>query len=781
MMLSLGKILSQTRLYSPKCICNKKIIKCVPDILNQAVDRNHSDFVPQDLLFDEKDKEKYCIEPELIELSKEIIHNDHLAQKTLLFNRTKNAMILKRLKSKATAIKEKEQMYSKPEILAVKYLREFKDNSLKSIKGDKSSEDEDLLEFNELPGYEKSNRTPRPIHMPYASTDSYEKVDTNSSQENTKIPELNQDYIDLYEKYLKDKSTGGTSSEPMIFESENLSHESEKYKPSDSMANVPPDWMTHYEQFNDLEENDSSTFYGTPNKSIPVSSIPCGGCGALLHCQDSALPGYLPSELFINQENSILRNSHCQRCHFMKYYKTTLDVTVAPNDYANVIGQIKFKKAAIILMVDLTDFPCSIWPGIKDIIEKQTHIFLVGNKVDLLPNDGPKFLENVKESLVKAVTDMGINKANIKDVSLISASTGYGIENLINKLHKIWDYKGDVYLIGCTNVGKSSLFNALLRSDYCKVQASDLIQRATISPWPGTTLNLLKFPILNPVRRRLWMRTQRLRAQREETQDLMKYRMDKFKETKKIKYASLQGQIGKTFTEKLQVEGDGYISQVMPQGLDETGRFGLDENDKIYKYSRWCYDTPGAILSDQILHLLTTPELVQMLPHSIISPRSYVLYNEQSLFLAGLGRLDFISGRHFIICTVFAAHALPVTICETDNADQLYKKLLETEILVVPTNDPERLKLFPPLESKTFKVEGTEMRKSAADVVLSSAGWIALKIDGPDPVNIRAWTPQGRGIHLRTPSMLSRSVNLKGYRIPNSQVYTRGKRVYVKK
>ena len=51
---------------------------------------------------------------------------------------------------------------------------------------------------------------------------------------------------------------------------------------------------------------------------------------------------------------------------------------------------------------------------------------------------------------------------------------------------------GNVYLVGCTNVGKSSLFNVLIRSDYCRSKAIDLMQRATVSPWPGTTLNLLK-------------------------------------------------------------------------------------------------------------------------------------------------------------------------------------------------------------------------------------------------------------------------------------------------
>jgi ribosome biogenesis GTPase A len=51
---------------------------------------------------------------------------------------------------------------------------------------------------------------------------------------------------------------------------------------------------------------------------------------------------------------------------------------------------------------------------------------------------------------------------------------------------------GDVFIMGCTNVGKSSLFNALIQSDLCKSQVVDLVQRATVSQWPGTTLNLLK-------------------------------------------------------------------------------------------------------------------------------------------------------------------------------------------------------------------------------------------------------------------------------------------------
>lgn len=41
-------------------------------------------------------------------------------------------------------------------------------------------------------------------------------------------------------------------------------------------------------------------------------------------------------------------------------------------------------KSLVILMVDLLDFPCSIWPGIVDIIGTDRPIIIVGNKVNKL-------------------------------------------------------------------------------------------------------------------------------------------------------------------------------------------------------------------------------------------------------------------------------------------------------------------------------------------------------------------------------------------------------------
>ena len=42
------------------------------------------------------------------------------------------------------------------------------------------------------------------------------------------------------------------------------------------------------------------------------------------------------------------------------------------------------KKALVILVVDLTDFPGSVWPNILDLLGKNKKIILVGNKVRFL-------------------------------------------------------------------------------------------------------------------------------------------------------------------------------------------------------------------------------------------------------------------------------------------------------------------------------------------------------------------------------------------------------------
>lgn len=234
---------------------------------------------------------------------------------------------------------------------------------------------------------------------------------------------------------------------------------------------------------------------------------------------------------------------------------------------------------------------------------------------------------------------------------------------------------GDVYLIGCTNVGKSTLFNTLLNSDYCKSKAIDLIPRATVSPWPGTTLNLLKFPLLYPNSKRIQLRIRRLKQEIEPKRKWLEIRKEEFRKTRNIKYATLTGIsnfirfsgcfrptrhsycsdllhvdytdfVGRTFSQRPNIEMFDPFGEESHKFM--TKKPTLDESKEEYINSRWCYDTPGTVQRDQILDLLTIDELVLTSSKMTMSPRTFDLKPQQTVFVAGLGRLDYLAGEYHI-------------------------------------------------------------------------------------------------------------------------------------
>lgn len=543
-----------------------------------------------------------------------------------------------------------------------------------------------------------------------------------------------------------------------------------KPAPPKSKADDVDKWMTDYEHFDDTLLDDvefSSNFYGTPDPQSRVSRVPCCGCGALLHSSDPSIPGYLPSEIFRGRTDTELFAIECQRCHFLKEYDIALDVSVSPEEYQNLLKSIRHVKSLVVMMVDLLDFPCSIWPGIVDIIGTERPLFIVGNKVDLIPGDSIGYLKRIKESLLLEISKSQLKDANIKHVSLISAKTGYGVEELISMMFKLWLYKGDVFLIGCTNVGKSSLFNALIHSDYCKVHAVDIVKKATVSRWPGTTLNLLKFPINRPSGWKIYQRTQRLNTQKKLLQYENEIRMGQVEERKTPQMPSIMGHIGRTFSDIKRVE-EGY----------SISEWGL--NDKLFAKSKWFYDTPGVIHPDQTLSLLTTDELLLTIPKQLLRPQTYYLHAGTTIFIGGLARVDFIDCTEACRFTIFCSNTLPITIVKTHAADELYNEFLGTEMLGVPMSGKERLDNWPGLtkHQDTLEFIGEGPKACCGDIVLSSIAWVSITSKLGSVCKVDAWTPEGRGIHVRKPSLLPYAINLKGVRIRDTPAYKVGN-VYV--
>lgn len=156
-----------------------------------------------------------------------------------------------------------------------------------------------------------------------------------------------------------------------------------------------------------------------------------------------------------------------------------------------------------------------------------------------------------------------------------------------------------------------------------------------------------------------------------------------------------------------------------------SSSLGLDENDPQFKTSKWLYDTPGVVHPDQSINLLTTEELMMTLPTTVMKPRTFSLRPLQTLFVGGLGRIDCLrTAAQFVRFTVFSAHTLPITVCDMIDADEVYERLLGTQLFAVPCGNKERLSRWPGLScyKKPIQLTGLHEKTSCADIVLSSAG-----------------------------------------------------------
>lgn len=488
--------------------------------------------------------------------------------------------------------------------------------------------------------------------------------------------------------------------------------------------------------------------YGSENSKVKPSDTPCSGCGSNLHCASSNIPGYVPYEKFSELSKRQLKRTLCQRCDFLNKYNISLNLNVEAKEYEEIISKLKDTDGLVVLMIDITDFPCSVNSKILDLIGRNKQVLVVANKIDLLPKDGNNYLSRIKET-ISLNLDIG-KKVNPKDIFLISAKTGYGLDNLVSTIYKINNGKKDVYLLGCTNVGKSTLFNNLLQTELCRLRENDLIQRATTSPWPGTTLNLLKFPI-RPLpawereirRRRLFIKGVKTSIDEIELRRSMKYQSED-----KNLFHKMENRISSSFQKELpfKVDSNHPFSKLVKKQEPFT------DDHPAFKDSNFFYDTPGTIYQDQIISLLTTEELLKTLPRKTIRPRTFTLEPFQTMFLGGLGRLDLLHSKDSILVTVFASDYLPIHIVNLEEALRFYELYLRTDILGVPINEGPRVDSWPSLISKDFHIKNKRRHEtdtnlhehtSLCDIVFSSAGWMSLTLNNGSECILKAYTPEG--------------------------------------
>lgn len=202
----------------------------------------------------------------------------------------------------------------------------------------------------------------------------------------------------------------------------------------------------------------------------------CAGCGVAIQIEDPKKPGYAPKSA-LNRDVIV-----CQRCFRIKHYNEVAPVEMDDDDFLRILHGVGATDSLVVMVVDIFDFQGSWLRGLPRFAGKNP-ILLVGNKVDLLPKNIN--LNRVRNWMQHEAKERGLRP---EDVVLVSAQKGVGIDELLARISQL--RKGrDVYIVGVTNVGKSTLINRILH-DY---GAADL--EITTSPFPGTTLDKIEIPL----------------------------------------------------------------------------------------------------------------------------------------------------------------------------------------------------------------------------------------------------------------------------------------------
>ncbi len=207
----------------------------------------------------------------------------------------------------------------------------------------------------------------------------------------------------------------------------------------------------------------------------------CYGCGAILQSNNKREAGYIDKEHLESSEEHL-----CQRCYRLRHYNEDNQVPAFNEDFHKILQRAKEKEALIVWVLDTFSLCGSLEEGmITSLNELQiSKVFVILNKRDVLPKsfNEEKILAHTKSVLAKS----GITPL---ETLIISSLKNYNLDDVMSTIERLRGGK-DVYFMGVSQVGKSSIINCLLKNYQNKTD-----KLITTSSFPGTTIDVIKIPL----------------------------------------------------------------------------------------------------------------------------------------------------------------------------------------------------------------------------------------------------------------------------------------------
>lgn len=364
----------------------------------------------------------------------------------------------------------------------------------------------------------------------------------------------------------------------------------------------------------------------------------CIGCGAKLQSENENKAGYVPTSV-LKKDSTEIEDIYCRRCFRLRHYNEVADIELTDDDFLTMLNEISSKDALVVNLVDVFDLNGTMISGMQR-FAGDNPLIIVGNKVDLLPNVISH--GKIRQWLTEQVHSIGLRP---KQVGLVSALRSDSVKELMKMINK--ERKGkDVYIVGTTNVGKSTLINQIIN---IATESDDLI---TTSYFPGTTLGIIEIPL-------------------------------------------------------------------------EDGSHLID--------------TPGIIQRTNLTHYLKGRELKTIIPRREVKPSVYQIEEEQTIFIDGLARFDYLEGEGKKSFVFYVSNDLQLHRTKLENADELYERQLGK--LLNPPNEYSAND-FPKLREHQFTINEPK------DLVVSGLGWLAIH---EVPAKVSMWAPEGVDVYVRKP------------------------------